>query len=60
MCGGIKGWSWFDPTDDLLELRGLKKFFLALIDVCQNAQYIDAVQSGPSNSGGSCPGLVLL
>lgn len=60
MYGGIEGWSQFDPTGELLELRWLKKFLLVLIDGRQNTQCIDADRTGPSSRGGSCPGRILL
>ena len=36
-----EGWpGWSDPTDELLELKLLKKFMLVLIERCQNTQCI--------------------
>lgn len=46
MYRGIKRWSQFDPIDELLKLRLLKKFTLVLMDKCQNTQCIDADWSG--------------
>lgn len=46
---GLRFWSRFDPTDELLELRWLKTIIPVLADGWQNTQCEDADQSGPSS-----------